>query len=284
MSDIQSINNDHFNKTAQDYDNIPQAKEMTQRASEVILQEFLDSTSEEHVKNASVLDFGCGTGLCAFHIARKVKHVLGVDASEGMLKHLNHKLATDAENASIRDKITTVQHLVKHDDPLPEAERLKYLAGPDDGFDMIFSNYVMHHIEDLEGIVNVLANRLLKKDGWLIVLDFEGIHGHHGHGEGEGHSHGHGHGHAHGGHHRHHGHNHGEGHQLQDIHSLFVDKDGKPLEYVAHKGGFTPERFAEIFKKAGLVDVAAKHSFGMERDMKGKKIWTDVLVVKGRRA
>jgi hypothetical protein len=40
----------------------------------------------------------------------------------------------------------------------------------------------------------------------------------------------------------------------------------------------------EVFLKAGLVDVSAKHSFGMNRDQYGKQVWCDVLVVKGRRA
>ncbi|KAF9081383.1 hypothetical protein BGX27_004953, partial [Mortierella sp. AM989] len=53
MSDFQTLNNNHFNKTATSYDNIPSIKEMTKRASEVILEEFTASTSPDHVKNAS---------------------------------------------------------------------------------------------------------------------------------------------------------------------------------------------------------------------------------------
>ncbi|KAG0364018.1 S-adenosyl-L-methionine-dependent methyltransferase [Gamsiella multidivaricata] len=294
MSDIQSKNNEHFNKTATDYDNIPQVKEMTQRAAEVVIREYIASTNEDYVKGASVIDFGCGTGLCAFNVAPKVGRLLGVDASEGMLNYLNHKLTTNAENASIRDKVKTVQHLVTFDDPLPEPERSQYLAGADGGVDMVYSSFVMHHIEDVQGITNALAQKLLKKDGWLIVLDFEGLHNHH-HGDGKAHDHGHGHGHGHQhaegekhehhDQHEHHGHHehHGSENKVEEMHGHYVDADGKPLEFVAHKAGFTPEGFMEIFKKAGLVDVEAKHSFGMDREWSGKNIWTDVLVVKGRR-
>ncbi|KAG0305596.1 hypothetical protein BGZ97_001063, partial [Linnemannia gamsii] len=61
------------------------------------------------------------------------------------------------------------------------------------------------------------------------------------------------------------------------------DEEGKPLEYVAHKGGFNTENMTEFFKNAGLVDVSAKRAFGFFRDLRGTQIWTDVLIAKGRR-
>ncbi|KAI1298888.1 hypothetical protein EDD11_006612 [Mortierella claussenii] len=296
MSDIQTLNNEHFNKAAQDYDNMPQVTEMTQRASEVIVQEFTASTSKERVQNASALDFGCGTGLCAFKVAPHVKHVLGVDASEGMLNHLNHKLASQDENKDIHDKIHTVTHMVTQDVPLPEPERSRYLTSGA-GFDLVYSSFVMHHIEDVQSIVDTLAQKLVAKDGWLIVLDFLGAtphyhqhqDGHHHGGEDHSHTHHQGHVQAEGEHHGHQRqhHDHEHKHQVQqegNIQDHFKDEDGKILEFVAHAKGFTPEIFVEIFKKAGLVDVSAKHSFGMYRDMKGRQVWTDVLVAKGRRA
>ncbi|KAF9959182.1 hypothetical protein BGZ65_000738, partial [Modicella reniformis] len=165
MSDYQSLNNAHFNSTAGDYDSSPQAKEMTEHACGAVLQEFTALTSEEHVKNASVLEFGCGTGLCAFEVASKVKNLLGVDVSEGMLGHLNHKLMTNPENEHIRDKVKTVLYQIKPDAPLPEPEFSQYLAGSEGGFDMIFSNHVMHHIENVQAVVDILAKEMLKKDG-----------------------------------------------------------------------------------------------------------------------
>ncbi|KAG0364020.1 S-adenosyl-L-methionine-dependent methyltransferase [Gamsiella multidivaricata] len=288
MSDIQALNNDHFNKTAKDYDAYPQAEEMTQRAAEVIIREFTASTSEEHVKNASVLEFGCGTGLCAFKVAPSVQRLLGVDASQGMIDHLNYKLNTNAANVSIRDKIKTVQHLVKLDSPLPEPELSQYLSGPDAGFNMVYSSYVLHHIEDLQGTVDVLAKKLLKKDGWLIILDFMGSHHHHGqHDKAEDYAHQHGEHHHHHHHqqqHQHGEHNKGEKKMEEHVHEFFLGADGKASEMVPHKAGFTLEGFAEIFKKAGLVDVEAKHVFGMNHTRNEKQVWIDMLVVIGRRA
>ncbi|KAG0272563.1 hypothetical protein BGZ95_011683 [Linnemannia exigua] len=325
---IQDKNNEHFNNKAFEYDLIPQVKEMTAQASETILKEFAASTSEEHVKNSTVLDFGCGTGLASFLVAEKVGHLVGVDASEGMLTYFHKKLDTLPELAHLKasNKIHTVNHLITDASPLPEPEFSKYLAGDQGGFDMVYSNYVLHHIEDIQGIVDTMAKKLVKKGGWLIILDFEGhhVHGgvdhgapHHGHGQhGHGHDHGHhdhahGHGqghaqhdHAHGhhdhshgddhahGHHDHshghdhaHAHSHGHGHHDHGEKTLdvYTDEDGKPLEYVAHKGGFTPENVAQVFAKAGLVDVSSTRSFGMFRDFRGTQVWTDVLVAKGRR-
>ncbi|KAF9080166.1 hypothetical protein BGX23_002551 [Mortierella sp. AD031] len=313
---IQEKNNEHFNTTAHEYDQIPKAKEMTAKASELILQEYAASTSEGHVKNSTVLDFGCGTGLAAFLVADKVKHLVGVDASEGMLTYLHKKLDTLPEYTAVKaaNKIETICHLVTDVSPLPEPVFSKYLAGDQGGFDMVFSNYVLHHIEDAQGVIDTLAKKVVKKDGWLIIVDFEGhhVHGgvdqghqHHGHDHGHGHGHGHHHEHKEGDAHAHshaHGHNqhdhshhhgHAHGHHSHDALSeeerkriteeIYKDEDGKPLEFVAHKGGFTPANLAEMFTKAGLVDIASSRSFGFFREVRGQQIWTDVLFAKGRR-
>ncbi|KAG0250971.1 hypothetical protein BG011_007950 [Mortierella polycephala] len=296
MSDVQAHNNEYFNKKAEEYDSMPQALEITKRACDIIIKEYTAATSEDHVKNASVLDFGCGTGLVALRLAPDVKHVLGVDASEGMLQHLNHKLSTREEYAAVRGKVHTVQHLVTEDEPLPESETSKYLSSSADnegGFDLVVSNYVMHHIEDVQGVINTMARKLVKKDGWLIIIDLEGGHQHHHGDHGDHHNHqknqeqqGQHHHHHH--HHHQHHHQHGEKkeecHKAQDNHTAFVDENGKPLECVAHKNGFTLEGFAEIFKNAGLVDVSVTHAYGINMQRHGKEAWADAFMAKGRRA
>ncbi|KAI8601793.1 S-adenosyl-L-methionine-dependent methyltransferase [Dissophora ornata] len=252
MFDIQAVSNNNFSKIGQDYDLMPQVAEVTLLASKVILQEFTISTSEEHVKNSFALEFGCGTGLCMFYVAREVKQVLGVDVSEGMLQHLNQKLETRNENTDIRDKIKTVNHLITEDAILPEPEFSQYLSGPDAGFGLIYSSFVMHHIDDVQRIVNTLSGKLLKKDGWLIVTDFQSSHEGHGH------------------------HN----STAKDVQDLSLDALGKPVKFIPKMVAFTPEGFAEVFKKAGLVDVSAKHAFEIDLTMHGHK---DIFVAKGHR-
>ncbi|KAF9079817.1 hypothetical protein BGX27_005931, partial [Mortierella sp. AM989] len=149
--------------------------------------------------------------------------------------------------------VATVAHMVTDATPLPETEISQYLSGPEEGFDLIYSTFVMHHIEDVQGIVNTLSKKLLGKNGWLVIVDFEG---------------------------------HKEQHDdqiVQHVHEFFKGADGKAIEHVAHKGGFTTEGFADMFRKAGLVDVSAKHAFGLNLTRNDKAIWTDFLVVMGRR-
>ncbi|KAK3828171.1 MAG: S-adenosyl-L-methionine-dependent methyltransferase [Benniella sp.] len=315
MSDVQALNNQHFNSHADQYDAHPQAKEMTERASAAVMQEFKASTSEEIVQNASVLEFGCGTGLCSFQIAPQVNQFLGLDVAEGMLEQLNHKLMNNPENEPIRGKVKTVLHQIKDDAPLPEPEFSEYLAGPNGGFDMIYSNHVMHHIEDVQGVVKILAT-MLKKDGWLLIVDFEppknpqdGLHYHHHeqpHDEspkdgqcGQGHQH-HQHQHQHGEQQPLHrcarSHQHGEQQQpvqrcpraeaqkSKDEHDFFKDESGDIAKIVPHKSGFALEEFEQILKDAGLVDVSVKHSYGMNHTRQGKQVWTDAFIAKGRRA
>lgn len=228
--------------------------------------------------------------------------VLGLDVSEGMVKHLNHKLMNDPENEPIREKVKTVLHQITHDTPLPEPEFSEYLAGANGGFDMIFSNMVMHHIEDVQGVVDILANKMLKKDGWLYVVDFlpakdgQAGHGHHHHQHQHDQTGGHGgcqnqQGQTHGGHGCQNQHDQTQAHgehggcaKVVDVNEFFQNDDTGIAKIVAHKAGFSLEEFAQIFKNAGLVDVEAKHSHGMTQAIGEKHVWSDVFIAKGRRA
>ncbi|KAF9330544.1 hypothetical protein BG006_006485 [Podila minutissima] len=302
---MQEINNEHFNKTAVDYEKMPDVFEMSQKAGNTIVDEFRKSTSDERVKNAIALDFGVGIGLSGQPVATAVHHMVGVDAAEGMLKRLHEKLATEPELAHLQSKISTVHHLVTAESPLPEPEATKYLT-EGKGFDLVFTNFVMHHIDDVKGTIQTLGGKLLKQDGWLIIVDFEDkpgsesfhhhhhdhAHGHsHGHEHGRGHGHGehaHGHAHEHGQAHDHHHHHHEQqpGHGPSgDHHPIeFTDAKGERLEFVAHHHGFKREEAEKWLQEAGLVDIQSAHAFGMERTHpNGKKIWTDVMMVKGRR-
>ncbi|KAG0245780.1 hypothetical protein BGX31_006068 [Mortierella sp. GBA43] len=290
MSDIQALNNAHFNSKADQYDS-PQAKEMTEGACAAVIQEFTSSTSPEHVERASVLEFGCGTGLCSFEIAPKVGYLLGLDVSEGMVNQLNQKL-NNPENKLTREKVDVVLHQITHDAPLPEPEFSKYLAGPNGGFDMVFSNVVMHHIQDVQTAVDILANKMLKKDGWLIITDIEPPkdgqegHGHHHHHHQHQHQHQHqcGQGHEHQHQHQCGQGSHGDAQKVQNAHQFFKDESGNAANFVAHKHGFSLEEFEQILKNAGLVDVEVKHSFGMDYSRGDRQVWIDLFVAKGRRA
>ncbi|KAG0344745.1 hypothetical protein BG004_004197 [Podila humilis] len=299
---IQEINNDHFNKAAGDYDNKPNIIGMSHKAGNTVVDEFRKSTSDDRLKNAIALDFGCGTGMSGLPVARAVKHMVGVDASQGMLDRLNEKLNTHEDYVSLKDKVSTVCHLVTEASPLPEQETAKYLEGGETkGFDLVFTNYVLHHIDDVKGTIHTLATKTLKQDGWLIIVDFEAKSGNseHGHGHKHGHEHGH-HGHGHG-----HGQGNGQmqcprrakaeaeakalGQDPKDTSSaadldVFKNENGEKIKYVAHHHGFKREEAEKWLKEAGLVDIESSHLFEMERMYSAdKKEWTNVMMIKGRR-
>ncbi|KAF9383486.1 hypothetical protein CPB97_006435 [Podila verticillata] len=292
---MQEINNEHFNNISDDFEKAPSILEMSLKAGNTIVDEFRKSTSDERLKNAIALDFGVGMGLSGQPVAAAVHHMVGVDAAEGMLKRLHEKLATEPELAPLQSKITTVHHLVTAESPLPEPEATKYLT-EGKGFDLVFTNFVLHHIDDVKGTIQTLGGKLLKRDGWLIIIDFEDKPGsesfhHHHHDHGHGHAHGEHHGHGQHGHSHDHAHAHGEGHQCRHTERTdehlpleMTDAKGEKLEFVAHHHGFKREDAEQWLKDAGLVDIQSSHAFGMERTHpNGKKIWTDVMMVKGRR-
>ncbi|KAI9241494.1 MAG: S-adenosyl-L-methionine-dependent methyltransferase [Podila humilis] len=274
---MQEFNNEYFNNIPNDFEEAPGILEMSFKAGNTIVDEFRKSTSDERLKKAIALDFGVGMGLSGQPVAAAVHHMVGVDAAEGMLKRLHEKLATEPELAPLRSKITTVHHLVTAESLLPEPEATKYLT-EGKGFDLVFSNYVLHHIDDAKGTIQTLGGKLLKPDGWLIILDLEnklGESSHHHH-----HEHGH-HGHSHG----HHHHEVKPGHGPAGEHNPleFTDAQGEKLKYVAHHHGFKREEAEQWFEDAGLVDVQSSDAFGMEYVLPtGKKIWIDVMMIKGR--
>ena len=100
------------------------------------------------VKNKSILDFGCGDGVYSVKfIEMGARSVVGTDTSSEMIK-----LAKEREVKNIKF-IKTVGNL---------------LPFKDNQFDIVFSNFVFHHIKKLESsLVEIL--RVLKKKGILIA-------------------------------------------------------------------------------------------------------------------
>lgn len=107
----------------------------------------------------TVLDAGCGIGLYTFPIARRVKHVIGVDLSEAMLAH--------ARDSAARDPSSSVTFL---------SGSLFELPLPDASVDAVIVNQVLHHLEaanasDFSGHRRALAEarRVVKSGGIVIV-------------------------------------------------------------------------------------------------------------------
>ncbi|MBT5927167.1 MAG: methyltransferase domain-containing protein [Verrucomicrobia bacterium] len=102
-----------------------------------------------------LLDAGCGTGSFLHDIAEKFETAMGLDASTGMLEQAQAKL-TDFSNVTLSEGT------------LPE------LPFPDNSFDAIMTNQVVHHLDessDFSSLEQLMteAFRVLAPGGSLVI-------------------------------------------------------------------------------------------------------------------
>jgi 2-polyprenyl-3-methyl-5-hydroxy-6-metoxy-1,4-benzoquinol methylase len=101
------------------------------------------------------LEYGCGTGLVSVLLADRVGHILAADLAPNMLQVLDDK----CRRAGLAHIDTRRLDLTV--DP-PPAER----------FDLIFSSMTLHHIENVDAVLDTLAG-LLTPGGWLALADLD---------------------------------------------------------------------------------------------------------------
>ncbi|KAJ3278300.1 hypothetical protein HK104_002462 [Borealophlyctis nickersoniae] len=211
---MQEMNNAHFNEAAKTWDKKKEVVDMAARVADAITR-----TVPLNKDVSTCLDFGCGTGLLSTHISPHVHHIHGVDAAQSMIDAYTAKRLPNMSATCIDLTSATA-----HPSTLPGAP-----------YDLACVHMVLHHIQDAEKVINVLAG-VLKPGGVLVVTDLEKTetsHLFHGHAHGGEGGHGHGHG-----HHHHHGHN------IKDL--------------LAYDGGFDAPMMTAWCEGAGLVDVEFK--------------------------
>ncbi len=103
-------------------------------------------------KDMEIMDFGVGTGLLGFEIAKHVKQVYGVDTSANMLEKLKAKNTTQL---SIE---TYCQDIIK--EPLIKT------------FDGMVSSMTLHHIENLKAFFATMYKNI-NKGGFIAIADLE---------------------------------------------------------------------------------------------------------------
>ena len=135
-----------FDKKAQNWDSGDIRVNGAKKIADAIEQK-IDLTQD-----MEVLDFGVGTGLLGFEIAKKVKQVYGVDTSAGMLEKLQEK------NSDALNIIPIQQDIVK--EPLTQK------------FDGIVSSMTLHHVENLEEFFATIRENL-KENGFTAIADLE---------------------------------------------------------------------------------------------------------------
>ena len=141
-------NIDRFNQLAAEWDEKPLHVEVGASIASALLSALQPQGDEE------ALEFGAGTGLATIHLAPRLKSLVAMDSSSGMLSVLQRKCASlGLSNVSVREG------LVPGD--LPD--------GP---FDLIFSSLTLHHIEDSAGLMRSLF-RHLRPGGRVAFADLE---------------------------------------------------------------------------------------------------------------
>jgi tRNA (cmo5U34)-methyltransferase len=104
-------------------------------------------------KEMTALEYGAGTGILSFMLKDHVNEIFLMDNSSEMLKIMNEKIET-----------TKVKNLKTLNFDL---EQTDYKEGK---FDLIFTQMVLHHVTDIENIINKFYN-LLNPGGYLAIAD-----------------------------------------------------------------------------------------------------------------
>lgn len=114
------------------------------------------SKDVELTDNMKILDFGVGTGLLGFEIAKRVKKVYGVDISPKMIEKLKEK------NTQELNIDTYCQDIVQN--PLNKT------------FDGLVSSMTLHHVEDLKAFFETIYKNVVT-GGFIAIADLEGEDG-----------------------------------------------------------------------------------------------------------
>jgi len=108
------------------------------------------------LNNKAVLDFGCGLGGPAFHLAKKHNaRVIGVDVDPSLIEKANN-------STQARGFISSVNFTTIHDNLLSFADAT---------FDIIFSKESIIHVQNKQALFKELY-RVLKPGGMIVIMDW----------------------------------------------------------------------------------------------------------------
>ncbi|HUH41605.1 MAG TPA: class I SAM-dependent methyltransferase [Sulfurimonas sp.] len=135
---------DNFKDEAKDWDK--NSNTNTKSIGGAILEKIAMNSEME------LLDFGAGTGLLGFEIARHVKKIYGVDTSHSMLEELRAKNTPQLSIEPLHQDIIA--------SPLQRS------------FDGLISSMTLHHIEDIERFFSTIHTNI-QDGGFIAIADLE---------------------------------------------------------------------------------------------------------------
>ncbi len=137
---------DHFQKKADTWDEGATRVNGAAKIAEAINKRIPLHTEME------IMDFGVGTGLLGFEIAKATKKVYGVDTSASMLEKLREK---NTPEITIE---TYCQDIIKN--PIDKI------------FHGMVSSMTLHHVEELELFFKTIYKNIAE-DGFIAIADLE---------------------------------------------------------------------------------------------------------------
>lgn len=135
-----------FDEAAKTWDK----RQVSIESSDACVQDLLSNVQLKD--NASILDYGCGTGFIAFALKNETNDVTGMDYSSGMIDVFNNKVSEFE-----LDNIRATKHNMNEEE-LPKEE-----------FDLIISSKTMHHIKDTNMFFKKSYDAL--KDGGVLCIN-----------------------------------------------------------------------------------------------------------------
>ncbi len=104
-------------------------------------------------KEMKGLEYGAGTGITSFLLKDYLKEIILMDNSSEMIKVMNDKIRTSGVK-----NLKTVNFDLEHNNY--DSEK----------FDIIFTQMVLHHVDDIKAIIKRFG-KLLNKGGYLAIAD-----------------------------------------------------------------------------------------------------------------
>lgn len=163
------IGNSRFNTDAANWDSNPSIQLATSLAFESYLSR-LPPPSE--LSSFNVLEIGCGTGLLSLMLAPHVRSLTAVDAAEGMIDVLTHKLSPRGAYEKTKNVRPVAYLLEDPEDPVIKIDPVTSEKW-EGKFDLVISHLVLHHVADLPALFKTIYGTLVKGRGRVITTDFE---------------------------------------------------------------------------------------------------------------
>ena len=104
-------------------------------------------------KSMKALEYGAGTGITGFLLKDYFKEITMMDSSPEMVRIMNEKIASTGST-----NLKAILYDLEKEDP------------DKSNFDLVITQMVMHHVDDINNIVGKF-NRLLNPGGYLAIAD-----------------------------------------------------------------------------------------------------------------